>query len=97
MVLSGRDKGKQGRVARVLRDGRLIVSGIHRVKRHVKPNPDLGRSGGIIEQEAPIQASNVGLLDSESGKPSRVGFKIMKDGSKLRVFRPSGREIPSAK
>lgn len=93
IVLTGRDKGKRGKVNRVLADGRLIVSGIQMVKKHQKPNPQAGVTGGIIEKEAPIAISNVGLFNSATGKADRVGFKILEDGKKVRVFKSNGETI----
>lgn len=86
IVLAGKDKGKRGKVSRVLKDGRLIVSGINLVKKHTKPNPQVGKQGGIVEQEAGIDASNVAIFNSKTGKADRVGFKVV-DGKKVRVFK----------
>ncbi len=89
-VLTGRDKGKRGEVLSVHPDeGRALVRGIHMVKRHQKPT-GMNQPGGIIEKEAPIQLSNLALVDPKSGKPTRVGFTVLADGKKVRVARPSG-------
>lgn len=93
IVLTGKDKGKRGRVNRVLQDGRLIVSGIQMVKKHQKPNPQLGVAGGIIEKEAPIQVSNVAIFNPATQKGDRVGFKVLEDGKKIRVFKSSGEAV----
>lgn len=93
VVITGRDKGKRGRVNRVLPDGRLIVSGIQLIKKHQKPNPQLGIAGGIVEKEAPIQASNVAIYNSATKAGDRVGFKILEDGNKIRVFKSSGEAV----
>ncbi len=93
VVLAGRDKGKRGKVLKVLGDGRLLVSGVQMVKKHQKPNPQMGVPGGIVEREAPINASNVGLFNAESGKADRVGFKVLDDGRKVRVFKSSGEPV----
>lgn len=93
VVLAGRDKGKRGKVNRVLSDGRLLVTGIQVVKKHQKPNPQLGIAGGIIEKEAPIDASNVGIFNPATKKADRVGFKILDDGKKVRVFKSNGELI----
>lgn len=93
VVLAGKDKGKRGQVLRVASADRLVVEGVNRVKKHEKPNPYLGRTGGIVEKEMPIHISNVGLLNAGSQKPSRVGFKTLDDGRKVRVFRPSGEMV----
>ncbi len=93
IVLTGRDKGKRGKVNRVLPNGKLIVAGIQMVKKHQKPNPQLGVAGGIIEKEAPIDASNVGIFNPSSNKADRVGFKLLDDGKKVRVFKSNGEVI----
>lgn len=93
VVLAGRDKGKRGKVLKVLGDGRLLVSGVQMVKKHQKPNPQRGVPGGIVEREAPIDASNVGLFNAELGKADRVGFKVLEDGRKVRVFKSSGEPV----
>lgn len=93
VVISGRDKGKRGKVNRVLPDGRLIISGVQMVKKHQKPNPQLGVAGGIIEKEAPIQASNVAVFNPATKKADRVGFKILENGRKIRVFKSNGEAV----
>jgi large subunit ribosomal protein L24 len=93
VVIAGRDKGKQGKVVRVLADNRLLVSGVHIVKKHQKPNPQLGVAGGIVEQEAPIQVSNVAIINAATGKADRVGFKVLEDGTKVRVFKSNGEAV----
>ena len=89
IVIAGKDKGKSGTVRRLLDSDRVIVSGVNMVKKHTKPNPQAGVAGGIVEQEAPISASNLALFNSKSGKGERVGYRV-EDGKKVRVFRPSG-------
>lgn len=93
IVITGRDKGKRGKVNRVMTDGRLIVSGIQMIKKHQKPNPQLSVAGGIIEKEAPIQASNVALYNAATKKADRVGFKVLEDGHKIRVFKSNGEAV----
>ncbi len=93
IVLTGRDKGKRGKVLRVLDDARLTVSGINMVKRHTKANPQAGIAGGIIEKEASLHISNVALVNPATGKADRVGYKVLADGKKVRVFRSSGEAI----
>ena len=93
VVLAGKDKGKRGKVLKVLGDGRLLVSGVQLVKKHQKPNPQMGVPGGIIEREAPIDTSNIGLFNPAAGKADRVGFKIQDDGSKIRVFKSTGEPV----
>jgi large subunit ribosomal protein L24 len=94
IILAGKDKGKRGKVRRVLDDNRVIVSGINMVKKHTKPNPQAGVAGGIVENESPIQVSNVAIFNPKSNKADRVGFKV--DGDrKFRIFKSSGEEIDS--
>lgn len=89
-VLSGRDKGKNGEVVKVLpKENRAVVSGINQVKRHQRPNPTTGQ-GGIFLKELPIHVSNIALIDPKENKPTRVGYTIDKDGNKKRVARRSG-------
>ena len=92
VVISGRDKGKSGEVLRVLpADRRLIVQGIHIARRHTKPR--MGDPGGIVDKELTIDVSNVAHIDPQSGKPTRIGYKILDDGRKVRVARRSGEVI----
>ena len=94
IVTTGKDSGKRGRVLKVIPvKNRLIVEGINIIKRHTKPNPQAGQAGGIIEREAPIHISNVMLFNTGSGKGERVGFKVLEDGRKVRVFRSSGEAL----
>lgn len=93
IVLTGRDKGKRGKVNQVLSDGKLIVSGIQMIKKHQKPNPQAGVAGGIIEKEASIQASNVAIYNPSTKKADRVGFKILEDGKKIRIFKSNGAAV----
>lgn len=93
IVVAGRDKGKRGKVVKTLADDRLIVSGVHMIKKHQKPNPQLGVAGGIVEREAPIQVSNVAVFNSATGKADRVGFKTLEDGTKVRVFKSNGEVV----
>lgn len=92
VVNSGKDKGKQGEVVRVDGD-RVVVANVNIVKRHTKPNPQAGVAGGVVEREASIHISNVNVLNPASGKGERVGFKVLEDGRKLRVFRSSGEAL----
>lgn len=87
IVIAGRDKGKRGKVTRVLDNGRVLVSGINMVKRHTKPNPNIGQQGGIVEKEAAIDASNVALFNPKSEKADKVGIRIEADGKKVRIFK----------
>ncbi|MGK0257803.1 MAG: large subunit ribosomal protein L24 [Candidatus Azotimanducaceae bacterium] len=92
VVIAGRDKGRRGDVQRVMKDGRLLVTGINMVKKHTRPNPNVGDRGGIVDKEAPIAVSNVAIWNHEEEKADRVGFKI-EDGKKTRVFKSTGKEI----
>ncbi|MGN6512999.1 MAG: 50S ribosomal protein L24 [Lysobacteraceae bacterium] len=92
VVIAGKDKGKRGDVVRVAGD-KVVVSNINVVKRHTKPNPQVGQAGGVIEREAPIHISNVMLFNPASGKGERVATKVLEDGTRLRVFRSSGEAI----
>ncbi len=89
VVISGKDKGKKGEILRVLpTEARAVVQGINVVKRHTKPTQT--NQGGIVEKEAPIHVSNLAIEDPRDGKPSRIGFKVLEDGRKVRVAKRSG-------
>jgi large subunit ribosomal protein L24 len=94
LVISGRDKGKRGRVIEVnTQTGRVVVEGINMIKKAVRPNRQRGIAGGIAEREAPINASNVMVIDPGSRKPTRIGYQILQDGRKVRVARKTGAVI----
>ena len=86
IVIAGRDKGKQGTVLRMAQSGRVLVSGINIVKKHQRPNPQTNEPGGIVDQEAPIDVSNIALLNPETNKADRVGIRI-EDGKRVRYFK----------
>ena len=90
LVRAGRDKGQRGTVLRVLDERRLIVEGVNLVKKHTKPNPMQNQPGGIIEKEAPIHVSNVGLFNPVTGRADRVGFRTLDDGRQVRYFKSNG-------
>lgn len=92
IVTTGKDKGKRGVVSSVL-DGLLVVEGINMVKKHEKPNPMRGVAGGIVTKEMPIQVSNVALFNPATEKADRVGYKVLKDGRKIRVFKSNGEAV----
>jgi large subunit ribosomal protein L24 len=92
IVIAGKDKGNRGNVLQVLGD-HLLVGGINRVKKHQKPNPVKGLTGGIVEKELPIHISNVAIFNAASKKADRVGIKTLEDGRKVRVFRSNGEMI----
>jgi large subunit ribosomal protein L24 len=90
-VVSGKDAGKRGRVLVVDRDrGRVVVEGVNMIKRHTRPNPQKKIQGGIVEREAAIHASNVMVVSPDSGRPTRVGTKVLDDGRKVRVSKVDG-------
>ncbi len=92
IVLAGKDKGKRGKVQQVLDEKRLLVTGVNIIKKHTRPNPQMGVAGGIIEKEAPIQVSNVAIFNPNTNKADRVGFKVDGD-SKVRVYKSTGEAI----
>ena len=93
VVISGRDKGRRGRVLRVsTSDGKVLVENVNVAKKTVRPNPSTGEAGGIVEQERMLDVSNVLLFNSETGKGDRVGFRIGEDGRKIRYFKSSDKE-----
>ena len=92
VVIAGKDKGTKGDVVRVEGD-RVVVSNVNIIKRHTKPNPQAGVAGGVVEREASIHISNIALFNPASGKGERIGFKVLEDGRKLRVFRSSGEAL----
>lgn len=93
IVVAGKDKGKRGSVLRVRDDDKLLVEGVNSVKKHVKPNPVKGEAGGIVPKEMPIHISNVALFNAASGRADRVGFKVLEDGRKVRVFKSNGEVV----
>jgi large subunit ribosomal protein L24 len=93
IVLAGKDKGKRGNVLNVLDDNRVLVENINLAKKHMKPNPNKGEAGGIVEKEMPIQVSNIALFNPATGKADRVGFKTLDDGRKVRVFKSNGEVV----
>ena len=95
IVLAGKDKGARGSVTRVRPDGKVFVEGVNMVKRHTKPNPNANQPGGIVEQEAALDRSNIALYNPATGRGDRVGFKVLDDGRKVRVYRSSGEVVDS--
>ncbi|MNC86449.1 50S ribosomal protein L24 [compost metagenome] len=93
VVISGRDKGKRGTVLRRIDAEHVVVEGINRVKKHQRPNPMKGQTGGIVDKDMPIHISNVALFNAAVQKADRVGFKVMPDGRKVRVFRSNGEQV----
>ena len=93
VVTTGKDKGKRGTVLRVLETDRVVVEGINVAKKHAKPNPMRGVTGGIIDKEMPIHVSNIALYNAAAQKGDRVGFKLLEDGRKVRVFKSNGEVV----
>ena len=96
IVIAGRDKGKRGKVSLRKDDSMLLIEGINLVKKHAKPNPLKGVTGGIVEKTMPIHQSNVAIYNVATGKADRVGIKLQADGKRVRVFKSSGEEIKVA-
>lgn len=98
IVIAGRSKGTKGSVVKFSRKARnnyVLVEGANTVKKHVKPNPNAGVEGGIVEREAPIHISNVAIYNAATGKADKVGIKTLEDGRKVRVFKSNQEQIDS--
>ncbi len=93
IVITGKDRGKRGTVLRVVDAEHLVVEGVNRVKKHQRPNPMKGQTGGIVDKDMPIDISNVALFNPQTKKGDRVGFKLMEDGRKVRVFKSNGEMV----
>tara|TARA_Y100001933_G_scaffold249420_1_gene284406 strand:+ start:74 stop:391 length:318 start_codon:yes stop_codon:yes gene_type:complete len=93
IVIAGRSKGQRGHVLKVLGNERLLVENVNMIKRHTKPDPQRQQPGGIVEREAPIHTSNVMLYNPATDQGDRVGFKVLDDGRKVRVFRSTGEVV----
>ncbi len=93
IVIAGRDKGTRGTISRMVGDDRVIVARVNMIKRHTRPNPNLGQAGGIVEKEAPLHVSNVAIFNPDTGAADRVGIRIDEDGGKTRFFKSSGDAI----
>ncbi|TMG92190.1 MAG: 50S ribosomal protein L24 [Betaproteobacteria bacterium] len=93
IVTVGKDKGKRGTVLRIVDTRHLVVEGVNRVKKHQRPNPVKGQTGGIVDKDMPIDVSNVALYNPQTKKADRVGFKLMEDGRKVRVFKSNGEMV----
>ncbi len=87
VVRLGKDRGKRGKVSQIGSNGKVLVEGINMVKKNQKPNPNQGVSGGIVEKEMPIHVSNLGIYNPETGKPDRIGARVLEDGKKVRFFK----------
>lgn len=93
IVITGKDKGRRGAVRLRVDDERVVVEGINRVKKHVRPNPMKGETGGIVEKEMPIHISNVALFNPATQKADRVRIQVLEDGRKVRVFKSNGEQL----
>jgi len=93
VVLSGRDKGRKGTILQVLADGSVVVEGINVVKKHQRPNPQRNQQGGIVDKEMPLVASKVALWSPGADKASKVGFRALADGRKVRYFKANGEQV----
>ena len=90
VVVTGKDRGRRGTVLRRVGEEHVLVEGVNRAKKHVKPNPMKGQAGGIVDKDMPIHLSNVALFNPATKKADRVGFKMLDDGRKVRVFKSNG-------
>ena len=93
VVLSGREKGRQGQVLQVFADGRVLVENVNKVKKHQKPNPQAGVAGGIVEKEAPLAISKVAIWNAAAKRADRIGYKTLADGKKVRFFKSNGEQL----
>ncbi len=93
IVTTGRDKGKRGTVTQRVDEDRIVVEGVNVAKKHVKPNPLKGTTGGVVDKTMPIHQSNVAIFNAATGKADRVGVKLLADGKKVRVYKSTGEEI----
>ena len=96
IVIAGRDKGKRGVISLRVDDSHVVVEGVNLVKKHTKPNPMKGTTGGIVEKTMPIHQSNVAIFNAATSKADRVGIKVLADGTRVRVYKSSGEEIKVA-
>jgi large subunit ribosomal protein L24 len=93
IVIAGKDKGRQGNVSELLKNGKLLIQGINVAKKHLKGNPQAGIQGGIVDKEMPVEISNVMLLNPATNKPDRVGIRLEKDGKKVRYFKSNNEVV----
>ena len=93
VIIAGKDKGKRGSVLRRVDAEHVVVDGVNRAKKHVKPNPVKGVVGGVVDKDMPLHVSNVSLYNPATQKADRVGFKLLEDGKKIRVFKSSGEAV----
>ena len=93
IVISGRDKGRRGAILQVLADGRLLIEGINKVKRHTRPNPQAGKQGGIVEKELPLHACKVAIWNAAAKQADGVGIRKLADGKRVRFYKSSGEQF----
>jgi len=93
IVIAGRDKGRRGTVLRRVDDEHVVVEGVNRAKKHQRPNPMKGVTGGIVDKDMPVNVSNIALFNPATKKGDRVGFKVLQDGRKVRVFKSNGEQV----
>jgi len=93
IIIAGKDKGKRGSVLKIIDNERVVVEGANMAKKHVKPNPNAGESGGIIEKEMPLHISNVAVFNPAAGKGDRIGIKILEDGRRVRYFKSNNEVV----
>ncbi len=93
IVLTGKDKGKQGKIRKMISEQKVLVEGVNRAKKHQKGNPNSGVQGGIVEKDMPINISNVGLYNPETKKADRVGFRFLDDGKKVRFYKSTNEVV----
>ena len=93
VVIAGKDKGKRGTILTRVDSEHVVVEGVNRAKKHVKPNPVKGVVGGVVDKDMPLHVSNVSLYNPATKKADRVGFKLLDDGTKVRVFKSSGEVV----
>ncbi len=93
VVIAGRDKGKRGTVLRRVNAEYLVVEGVNRVKKHQRPNPMKGQTGGIVDKDMPIHVSNIALFNPQTQKADRVSFRQLENGRKVRIFKSNGEQV----
>ena len=93
IVRTGKDKGKRGKVVKIIKDNKVLVEGINRVKKHQRGNPNAGVPGGIVDKDMPVDISNVGLYNPQTQKADRIGFRFLEDGKKVRYFKSTNENV----
>ena len=93
IVIAGKDKGKRGTISRLVGSNKVIIAGVNMVKRHTKPNPNLGQPGGIVEKEAALHVSNIAIFNPQTNAADRVGIQVSDDGAKKHFFKSDGQDI----